>query len=358
MRWGRRFEVRCRWERLRLGWRRERRARHRRRRHTQWTSDETGSAGSWWRRTCGGWRRASGGRRRRGAVQQRASRILNALVEDLRGLVLVVPVDIHAGLPAGLGRSRWRRRRRSHRCAWRLELGQRRGFVFAARSRERRGRRGRRRGRGSARHGGRLGGTAHAGWWRRRRKPARLSLERRRRRRRRHTAARHRRGRRLARRGGWRWHARLGRRGQPEQRLLTRGRRWGNGATAAGQGGRSRSAWSRLLRRQSVKHVEVRTRLVAHRCCSLCFFSLTLLWRPVLETPVGGASLAHAANRDGPRSEFRLQRARREISSRKDTSPTWGWREVLLEFGPRNQADFGTPARIGCHWLVCLRSQT
>jgi len=123
----------------------------------------------------------------------------------------------------------------------------------------------------------------HAGRGRRCGEPAGLGLERRRR----QAAARRGRPRRLAWRGWWRGsRAAAGQRsGQAEQSLLpgVRGRR--DRATAAGQRGGSRCTRSRLLGRQAVKNVEVRTRLVAHRCCSLCSFSLTRHWRLVLVGP-------------------------------------------------------------------------
>lgn len=218
-------------------------------------------------------------------MQQRPRGVLDALVEDLGRFVLVVPVDVDAGLAAGAGRLGRSRRG--------LQLRNRRRLVVVPASRpQRRWRRGRRGCRRWQRRRTRTGGQAGRRRWRR--KAARLRLDGRRRRCRWDAAARRRRRGRLARRrrrgrpGAAAWY----RRGQAKQRLLTGGRRIrrGDGTPGRGQGRRRRSAGSRLLCRQSVENVEIRTRLVAHRCCSLCSFSLTLLWRLVLETPAGCGS--------------------------------------------------------------------
>jgi hypothetical protein len=53
-----------------------------------------------------------------------------------------------------------------------------------------------------------------------------------------------------------------------------------------------------------------------------------------LETQVGGASLSllqRTATARGPNLD--LEAGNRGLSSRKDTSPTQSWREVLVEFG-------------------------
>ncbi len=275
---------------VRLGRRRQGCARHRGRRHTERSSDKTGGARSgrrcascrrWWRRTSRGWRRWR-------TVQKRSRRIFDAFVEDLRGFVFVVPVDVDAGLATSGSRFGPRRGRGLQARQLRRLL-----VVFALRGCQR-GRRRRRRC-GGAGHWWRLGSAAHAGRRRRCRKTAWLSLQRWRRRR--HAAARRRQCGRHAAARRRRRSARLGGSRQAQESLLPGCRRGRDGTAAAGQGCRRRSARSRLLRRQSVKHVEVRTRLVAHRCCSLCCFTLTLLWRPVFETPEGLAFRAQFTQR-------------------------------------------------------------
>jgi hypothetical protein len=194
-------------------------------------------------------------------VQERSSRVLDTLVEDLGCFVFVVPVDVHPGLAGGGGPWRWCGKqwsRQPQTGGWRRVV-----VLFALRIGERgRRRRRRRHQRRRSRNGRRCRERARGRCGRRRRETAGLSFERRRSS-----------GRQTALRP-WRrrWYGSgTRRRGQAHERLLPRCRRWGHGPTAQWWG-RCGAARSGFLGRQSVKNVEVRTRLVAHRCCSLCFF--------------------------------------------------------------------------------------
>jgi hypothetical protein len=215
-------------------------------------------------------------------MEERSRRIFDALVEDHGRFVFVVPVDVDARLALALQRrdgrfffvfrrglfARWRRRGRPRRCAQRRS--NRRGGRHHGRRGGRRCRRSHRRRRWGRRS------PAHHRWGRRRRggwEPTRSRCFRRRRRGwhagagrgRPRRLARHGRGRRCARPGSCPWDDW---RRQAKKSLLARGGRRRRRRCSPARSGRGATG-PRLLRREPIENVQIRTGLVAHRFRSL-----------------------------------------------------------------------------------------